>query len=165
MLLAPPNVDIRAYVAPIDTVYVSLYKYLGAPFGAVLAGSADTVSRVRSQAEIYGAGIYQGWVAALPALDALKDFRENWALAFAHGESFFAGLAEHGIDRRQPIGPMISNNHFLLLEEKRAAAIMERAREAGIFMRGWRDGAVPIQVNLSILERSVDELVGIFAAR
>ncbi|WP_250845253.1 beta-eliminating lyase-related protein, partial [Escherichia coli] len=45
LLLAPPALDRKAYVAPFETVYVSLYKYLGAPFGAVLAGPAATIAR------------------------------------------------------------------------------------------------------------------------
>jgi threonine aldolase len=30
---------VKDYCAHFDTVYVSLYKYLGAPFGGVLSGS------------------------------------------------------------------------------------------------------------------------------
>ncbi len=164
LLLAPPDVDIPDYVAPVDTVYVSLYKYLGAPFGAVLAGSAANVEAVRAESSIYGAGIYQGWVAALPALDALADFREKWARAFAHGESFFARLAEQGMVRREPIGPMISNDHLLDLDEEQAAMIAGRAARTGVYMRRWSNDGLPIQVNLSILERSVDELADLFTS-
>src|SRR5690606_24433758 len=77
LLLAPPGFDIAAYVAGFDTVYVSLYKYLGAPFGAVLAGSTADIAEVRELRHAYGGALYQGWMPALLALDRLPGFRRD----------------------------------------------------------------------------------------
>ena len=41
------GVSIEQYSRYFDTVYISLYKYLGAPAGAVLAGSKEHVAMVR----------------------------------------------------------------------------------------------------------------------
>ncbi|MFT4198245.1 MAG: beta-eliminating lyase-related protein [Pseudoxanthomonas sp.] len=48
LMCGTPGFEVRGYCAPFDTVYVSLYKYLGAPFGAVLAGSKALMDRARA---------------------------------------------------------------------------------------------------------------------
>ncbi len=47
LLSGTEGFDLQRYSALFDTVYVSLYKYLGAPFGAVLAGNKATIAKVR----------------------------------------------------------------------------------------------------------------------
>ena len=50
LLSGTPGFDLRRSSALFDTVYVSLYKYLGAPFGAVLAGDKETIAKARGGA-------------------------------------------------------------------------------------------------------------------
>lgn len=55
-----------------DTVYVSLYKDLGAPRGAVLAGNRQTVDAARRWRHRMGGTIDEAWPLALLGLDGLK---------------------------------------------------------------------------------------------
>jgi len=162
LLLAPPGFDIAAYVAPFDTVYVSLYKYLGAPFGAVLAGSTDIIAKVREQAGIYGGQIFQGWVAALPALKGLETFQSDYAKAWERGEALRAAIEAKGYAFAQPIGPMGTNVHALIVSEDKAKAIIANGESAGVYFRGWNEGALTIQINMSILNREIEEIAAIF---
>ena len=164
LLLAPPGLDIAAYTEPFDTVYVSLYKYLGAPFGAVLAGSGEIIEQVRAQAGIYGGQIFQGWVAALPALEALKTFRSDYAKAWAVGEELRSALKAAGHEFAEPIGPMGTNVHSLLIDEARAKAIAAKGESVGVYFADWQAGRLRLQVNTSILNRSVADLVDVFEA-
>ena len=161
LLLAPPSIDVKAYAAPFDTVYVSLYKYLGAPFGAVLAGSGADIARAREWRHLYGGLIYQGWAPAMLALDGLKTFPTVIAPAHARAAELIATLEREKLVRRR-LTPAPSNIHFLEIPEARAAAAFERARVAGIRLGHWKEGAIPLYVNATILRRETADYVALF---
>ena len=161
LLLAPPSVDLRAYVAPFETVYVSLYKYLGAPFGAVLAGTASAIAKARDDRHLYGGLIYQGWAPALLALDELGGFRSRMAAAHAVADELVAILERSRKVRRRPM-PDPSNIHLLAMSQAFASAAFERGRVAGVRIGRWQDGVVPLYVNQTILRRPVGEYAELF---
>ncbi len=161
LLLAPPDVDIAAYAAEFDTVYVSLYKYLGAPFGAVLAGRKADIAEARELRHVYGGALYQGWMPALLALDALPRFRADIALAHARVRQLIAALVASGKAReRSAAAP--SNVYWLEMEQSLAERAFARGRAAGIRVGRWDGGRIPVFANTTILRRPVDEYVALF---
>jgi threonine aldolase len=163
LLLAPPGFDLDAFVAEFDTVYVSLYKYLGAPFGAVLAGSKADIAQARESRRLFGGSLYQGWMPALLAHDALPAFRSDIAKAHARVRELVAALVADGRVRERS-SPYASNIHWLEMEQALAEAAFERGREAGIRVGRWKDGRIPLYANTTILRRSVEEYVALFRA-
>lgn len=161
LLLSPTTLDVKAYAAPFDTVYVSLYKYLDAPFGAVLAGSQAHVAEARELRHTYGGLLYQGWIPALVALDSLRTFRARIASAHAAADRLVAALEASGRVRRRA-APDASNIYALEMDEALAAAAFERGRAAGVRVGRWSAGAVPLYVNDTINRRPVDEYVRLF---
>jgi threonine aldolase len=161
LMLAPPSLDVKAYVAPFETVYVSLYKYLGAPFGAVLAGPAARIAAAREWRHLYGGLIYQGWAPALLAMDGFASFPAAMARAHAAGDALVAALSASGRVRPRA-NPHASNIIQLEMSEADAAAAFERGRAANVRVAKWADGAVPLYVNASILRRPVPELARVF---
>ncbi len=161
LLLAPPSLDLGAYVAPFDTVYVSLYKYLGAPFGAVLAGTKAHVAEARELRHAYGGLLYQGWIPALVALDSLATFRARIARAHATADQLVAALEASGRVKRRP-APDASNVYALEMDAALAAAAFERGRAAGVRVGRWSAGSVPFYVNETITRRPVGEYVRVF---
>jgi threonine aldolase len=161
LLLAPPALDRKAYAAPFETVYVSLYKYLGAPFGAVLAGPAATIAKAREWRHIYGGSIYQGWAPALLALDGLQQVPDRIARAHGAAEALFASLERSGKVKRRP-NPDASNIYRLEMPQTLAEAAFERARVAGVRMGRWEKGTIPFFVNETLLRRPVEEYVKLF---
>ncbi|MFC3715824.1 threonine aldolase family protein [Luteimonas soli] len=161
LLLAPPALDVRAYAAEFDTVYVSLYKYLGAPFGAVLAGSEADIAEARELRRLYGGTLWQGWMPAMLARDSLPDFRGRIVQAHGHAARLIAALVASGkvVDRTSPHA---SNIHLLEMPEAMAKAAHERGRQAGVRIRHWQQGVLPLFVNTTILRRPVDEYVALF---
>jgi threonine aldolase len=81
---------------PFDFVYVSLYKYLDAPFGAVLAGPRAALAGQHHERRRHGGGMYQMWPAALLALHALPRQEGNWLAVRARAEAVFAILQAAG---------------------------------------------------------------------
>ncbi len=156
-----PGFDVKAYSALFDTAYVSLYKYLGAPFGAILAGDKAQIAKVRDLRHIFGSTIYQGWPAALPALHALDGFQTRFTAARRVAEKLFAGLTAAGGFTVQPVEHG-SNIVFVAISLERAAGLTDRLRKADIHLREPRDGRVPIDINETLLRRDADELIRAF---
>ena len=161
LLLAPPELDIAAYAAEFDTVYVSIYKYLGAPFGAVLAGSKADIAEAREQRHVYGGALYQGWMPALLALDALPRFRGEIAQAHARVRALIARLVAAGKARDRSVADH-SNIYWLEMEQALAERAFTRGREAGVRIGRWQDGRIPVFANTTILRRPLDEYVALF---
>jgi len=161
LLSGTAGFDVRRYSALFDTVYVSLYKYLGAPFGAVLAANKTTIAKVRDLRHAYGGMIYHGWQSALPALDALPGFQERFVAARAAGERFFAGLQGAGGFVVKPI-PDGSNITMVEVSAARAAGLEARLAKAEIYARPVVEGKMLIWVNETMVKQSTRELVGAF---
>ncbi len=162
LLLAPPGYDVAATAALFDTVYVSLYKYLDAPFGAVLAGSKADIAKVRDLRHRFGGTIYQGWECAVPALAALDDFDARHRAAFAAADQLFAALKAQDLATLKP-APNASNIRELALRPKVAAGLFDRMRVAGVRMLRPENGEVEVYVNDTITRRPVEEYVRLFA--
>lgn len=161
LLLAPPEFDLAGYSACFDTVYVSLYKYLDAPFGAVLAGSRVDIAKVRELRHIYGGLIYQGWAPALLASAALETFPDRIGRAHLAARDLFRRLEASGRVKVRP-APDASNIFELEMTAELSAAAVARSRPAGVRIGMARNGVAPFFVNETILRRPVDDYVRIF---
>jgi len=83
--------------APFDTVYVSLYKYLHAPGGAILAGPAKLLEQLREKRHMNGGTLYQCWMFAAVALHALDGFSQRLTQARDKSRICFTELASEGL--------------------------------------------------------------------
>lgn len=162
LLLAPPSYDVAGAAALFDTVYVSLYKYLDAPFGAVLAGSKADIAKARALRHQFGGAIYQGWESAVLALAALDDFQARRKAAFATADQVFAALERAGAARLKP-APNASNIRQLALKPKVAEGLFDRMRVAGVRLpKPDKDGVVDFWINDTINRRPAEEYVKLF---
>ena len=153
------------YAALFDTVYVSLYKYFNAPFGAILAGPARLMERAETLRHQFGSLIYQGWTTAALALHWLDGFTERFAAAVRHGEQFLRALEADGrftIER-----PQDGTNVFGIRLASGAPldGLRTRLSDAGIAFGGAK-GAVQgtININETITRRPPQDLARAFAA-
>jgi threonine aldolase len=161
LLMAPPGYDIAGTAALFDTVYVSLYKYLDAPFGAVLAGSKADIAKVRDLRHRFGGTIYQGWECAVPVLAALDDFDARHRAAFAAADQLFAALKAQGLATVKP-APNASNIRELVVKPKVADGLFDRMRVAGVRMLQPENGVIEVYINDTITRRPVEEYVKLF---
>ena len=77
------------YAALFDTVYVSLYKYFGAPFGAILAGTAEFTDGLYHDRRMFGGGLASANFAAALALRGIDGFEERFNRAMARATTLF----------------------------------------------------------------------------
>ncbi|WP_184717207.1 beta-eliminating lyase-related protein [Caulobacter sp.] len=161
-MLAPPSYDIAGTAALFDTVYVSLYKYLDAPFGAVLAGSKADIAKARALRHQFGGTIYQAWPAAVLALAALDDFQARQKAAFAAADQLFAALDKAGAAKLKA-APNASNIRHITLNPKLADGVFDRMRVAGVrLLKPQKDGTTEVWINDTLTRRPVDEYVKLF---
>lgn len=152
-----------ATAAPFDTVYVSLYKGLNAPSGAILAGPRKLLDGMFHARRMFGGGLPEAWPFAAGALEDLPGFVARLKVAVAASEQVFKALEARGVGvRRVPRG---SNVAFLALGnldpssvQKALAAVQVRA---GLAPRGAKE--LRVLVNESWSRRDPLELAAALA--
>jgi threonine aldolase len=146
-----------------DTVYVSLWKYLNAANGAILAGPRDLLDGLYHQRRMFGGSLPRAWPDAAVALHYLDGFAERFAAAVTAADTLFAALREHpSVTIAQPRAA--TNVTVLRVAGTTAAMLPERLRADGIGIHPARHvsdaGAeFTLHTNETILRRPVDEIV------
>ena len=91
------------FAACVDSVWLDFTKGLGAPIGAVLAGSRDFIREARRFKQLFGGAMRQAGVAAAGCLYALDHHVERLADDHANARRLAAGLADvRGLTLRTP---------------------------------------------------------------
>lgn len=92
MAAAWSAVPVKEYAAYFDTVYISLYKYLGASGGAVLCGSREVIERMPHLIKIHGGNMYGNWANAAMAVWRLQGMEQRLLDAKKKSEEIFGEL-------------------------------------------------------------------------
>ena len=157
------GISVPEYAALFDTVYVSMYKYFNAPFGAVLAGPAAMLNRIATLRHQMGGLIYHAWMPTAIALHYYEGFVERYQSAVRNGETLFRLLEEQGkfhverLDRG-------SNIMLIRFSGASAATLQQKLAQAGIMIGGKGDATqIMIQVNETLARRPAEEIAREFA--
>lgn len=162
LMCGMPDFDIKAYCQLFETVYVSLYKYLGAPYGAILAGSKAQMNKARELRHILGGTQAAAWHAALPALDALEGVEQRFAKVRQASERLLAQL-EHIDGIKVQRVEQGSNIVTLEFSSARLAGLEQRLQAANIKTRKVTANKLTIQFNETLLRRDTAYLVAAIA--
>jgi len=88
------GVSVKEYASYFDSVYISLYKYLGAASGAVLCGSQRLIAQMPHYIKIYGGTMYANWSNAAMALDKLNQVEDKLAATVKRANELAAQLSK-----------------------------------------------------------------------
>ncbi|MGA3188512.1 MAG: beta-eliminating lyase-related protein [Bryobacteraceae bacterium] len=144
------------YSALFDTVYVSLYKYFNAPFGAMLTGPAPLIEAAMILRHQFGGALLHAWESTAVALHYLDGFEERYQRAARSGEEVLRRLEQNKIRvHRWEAGTNIFQLEFPSTPD---AGFQKRLADRGIMMRVAAQGLTSIQVNETILRRSPQEI-------
>ncbi|MCH7800742.1 MAG: aminotransferase class I/II-fold pyridoxal phosphate-dependent enzyme [Chloroflexi bacterium] len=164
MQCAATGVSPKEYSALFDTVYVSLYKYFGAPFGAILAGTEEFCEGLYNDRRMFGSGLSSSAFAAALALRGFDGFEERFGKAMTKAQSLFDGLNQ--IDGIQVGRYEHGSNIFPLTLDPSIDidAMADRLKESWIFVPTNADdyGRRHLTVNTTILRQSNDEILSAF---
>lgn len=77
MAAAWSGVPVAEYAGYFDTVYISLYKYLGAGAGAILCGDKNVIGKMEHLVKVHGGTVFSNWANAAMALHHLEGIDER----------------------------------------------------------------------------------------
>lgn len=92
MASAWSGVPVKKWASHFDTVYISLYKYLGASGGAILCGDKAVIDKMPHLMKVHGGTVYGNWINGAMALYRLQGFEERIAAAANRAKEIFAAL-------------------------------------------------------------------------
>lgn len=95
MAAAWTGVSVKEYASYFDTVYISLYKYLGASGGAILCGSKEVIEQMGHLVKVHGGSMYGNWTNAAMALHRLEGFESRLQNAIKASTEIFSALNKH----------------------------------------------------------------------
>lgn len=99
------GVSIKDYAANFDTVYISLYKYLGAGAGAILCGPKTVIDKMPHLIKIHGGNMAENWFNAAMALNKLDGVETRFADAKKRAAELFLELNKiQGLKVTETIG-------------------------------------------------------------
>jgi threonine aldolase len=150
------------YAALFDTVYVSLWKYFGAPNGAILAGPADVMDGLFHVRRAFGGALWSVWPFAVVARHLSDGFQDRLRRGIDVSQELLDRLAGDGrfVVERVPNG---TNVVGLRLRGVDPAAFEQSLRRQGIAVPpASADGAFILKVNETWARRTAAGLADAF---
>ena len=155
MATAFTNATVKEYASYFDTVYMCLYKYLGATGGAVLCGDKVVIDQMHHLIKIHGGGVFTNWPSAAIALHHLNDIDEVMEKIKIKSAALFDQFDQlKGIEVSQVTS---GTNQFNFSIDKGIDPVKLnsrlRAEHNIVFGLPREDGFVKIKVNPTLLRR------------
>jgi threonine aldolase len=145
-----------------DTVALCLSKGLGAPLGALIAGSRELMLRARREKHAFGGAMRQAGIVAAAGLYALDHNVERLAEDHARARQLAEGLAEAGLpvelDRVQ------TNFVQVPLDGLSVAEALERLRERGVLLSDVNARTLRALTHLDVTDEDVERAIEIIPA-
>ena len=139
-----------------DTVSVCLSKGLGAPVGAVLCGSRETIKRARRWRKVLGGGMRQAGILAAAGLYALAHNIERLQHDHDNARLLAAGL--EAIDALEVEYDLPQTNMvFVTLPEEAAGRLQAHLKDNGVLVASGR--RVRLVTHLDVSEEDVQTVV------
>ena len=164
MMSGATGISVKKYASLFDTVYVSLYKYFGAPFGSVLAGTAEFCDGLYHDRRMFGGGLASANFVAALALKGVEGFEERFNTAMKRATTLFDKLNTlAGIH----IGRIVNGSNIFPIElsrdldlDKFVKILQEQSVSISLGDPDSRRGT--LRVNTSILKQDVETLFTAF---
>ncbi len=86
------GVSVKEYASYFDTIYISLYKYLGASGGAILCGPKEVIDKMTHLIKVHGGSMYGNWTNAAMALHRIEGFENRLQKAVNMSNEVFSAV-------------------------------------------------------------------------
>lgn len=165
MMSAATGIPPRQYASHFDTVYVSLYKYFGAPFGAILAGPSSLLAGMHHTRRMFGSGLNSMGLAAALAYRGMDGFEQRFAEAMAKASQLIHALqGQTGLRvERITSGSNLFPIEFDRWVDRARLIASLRSRSVFLFPDDGDPGAYHLSINTTLLRQSNEAIVSAFA--
>ena len=151
------------YAAPFDTVWIDFTKGLGAPLGAVLAGSAATIDRAWHWKQRLGGSLRQAGICAAGCLYALDHHVDRLAEDHANAKRLAEGLAGvAGLVIEPPETNLVYAD--VATSGRTPGAWAESLRAQGIMVSVMGRTRLRLCTHLDVSAADIEETIAAFAA-
>jgi threonine aldolase len=144
------GVEPSSWAASADTVTICFSKGLGCPFGAILAGPAETIERAWEGKFLFGGALRQSGIASAAMLYALDHHVERLADDHAHAKRLAQGI---GLD------PATVETNFVPIPDDRG--LPKRLFERGVGVGGLRPGWLRAVTHLDIGDEEIEQAIDV----
>jgi threonine aldolase len=125
MASAWAGISVKEYASYFDTVYISLYKYLGASAGAMLCGDKELIDKMPHLVKIHGGSMYSNWTNAAMALHRLESFKERLQESIQRSAIIFNELNKTNHFKIEPIPGGTNIYSFTLSKDTNGKKLQE----------------------------------------
>lgn len=142
------GVSLPQLSAPADTVMVDLSKGLGAPIGAMLAGTRDAMERAWTARKLFGGAMRQSGILAAAALYALDHQLER--LADDHENARDMADMLRGLPGVEIVEPDTNIVMVDLVAGQSVPQIAAAAREHGVLVSEWSSTRIRLVTHIDV---------------
>jgi threonine aldolase len=151
------GVPAREWAAGFDTAWIDFTKGLGAPVGAVLAGSDELIEEAWRYKQMMGGALRQAGIVAAGALHALDHHVERLAEDHANARRLAEGLA--GIDGVVVDPGAVETNIVVFEVPSGSGPFLERLASEGVAMTPLGPTAVRAVTHLDVDAEGIQDAV------
>lgn len=152
------GVPIAGFLDQVDSVQLCMSKGLGAPQGAVLAGSHEMIRTAHRLRKMVGGGVRQVGHLAAAAMHALDNHIERLVDDHAHAQLLAAGLKDAGFDPSQA-----TNMVFVPVNDTLQQPLLDHLARQGMAVGDFQPD-LRLVCHLDVDGSDVDLLVRAFAS-
>lgn len=154
------GVEARTFAGGFDSAWLDFSKGLGAPVGAVLAGSHDLIAEAWRYKQMLGGALRQSGVLTAACLHALDHHVERLADDHARARRLAEGLAEVA---EIAIDPGAVETNIVIFEVADAPAFCQRAAAQGVHVGAMGPRRVRAVTHLDVDDAGIDRALDVLA--
>ena len=144
------------FASGFDTAWVDFSKGLGAPVGAVLAGSRDLIQEAWRYKQMMGGALRQAGIVAAGCLYALDHHVERLAEDHANARRLAEGLEKLGLDVQPP------DTNIVICPVGDAPGLTARLAERGVEVSAAGPGRIRMLTHLDVDEAGIGRALAAF---
>jgi threonine aldolase len=161
------GISVKEYSSYFDTVYISLYKYLGATGGAILCGDKAVIDQMPHLMKVFGGTVFGAWPYAAVALHYLEGFEDRFQKAIQQSKDLFKQLNQLSGITIKPV-PNGTYIHHLLLDKginhPKLSGHLSEKNNIEIYSRPEPAGHITLRLTETLLHQSNEQIVKAFKA-
>lgn len=171
MMSSATKIPIQEYTQYFDTVYCSLWKYFGAPWGAILAGPNNLIENMYHTRRMFGGSIPNSSLNAALILKNVEGFESKMNKAYDQGIELIKKL-----NNSEKFNIYINENHSNVFEleynnSEEYTNFRNKLINKNIFLPDLNSETygiinnknfVDIRINISLLNKSIEDIYKAF---